>query len=153
MDGQLESIAFTRTAFTGLSGPVVQRLTIVERPIVTVSGSLDDEPYIPNGCSSTVLYSSPAHSPLAGQDQMSQKSLNTKTSSLTSTSGVLITSDRDNSDVSPLLDHLYVPHGRYLDQELQFLGKGVMIRGTISSRVCFHFSDLCFSWPSNYQLS
>ncbi|KAN0134898.1 hypothetical protein V8E53_007272 [Lactarius tabidus] len=59
---------------------------------------------------------------------MSQKSLNTKTSSLTSTTDLLITSDRDNSDISPRLDHLYIPHGRYLGQGLQCFGKGVMIR-------------------------
>ncbi|KAH9065975.1 hypothetical protein EDB87DRAFT_1594161 [Lactarius vividus] len=63
---------------------------------------------------------------------MSPKSLKTKTSTLTSTSGPLITSDqasdRDNSDVPPCLDHLYVLHGRHLGQGPQYLGKGVMIR-------------------------
>ncbi|KAH8997529.1 hypothetical protein EDB92DRAFT_1840286 [Lactarius akahatsu] len=59
---------------------------------------------------------------------MSPKSLKTKTSTLTSMSGLLSTSDRDNSDVPPCLDHLYVPHGRHLGQGLQYLGKGVMIR-------------------------
>lgn len=70
---------------------------------------------------------------------MSLKSLNTKTSTLTPTS------DRDNSDDPPCLDHLYVPHGRYLGQGLQYLGKGVMIRGRISSRICFRCSDLSAS--------
>ncbi|KAI9462384.1 hypothetical protein BJY52DRAFT_1222007 [Lactarius psammicola] len=59
---------------------------------------------------------------------MSSKSLKTKTSTLTPTSKLLITSDRDNSDDPPCLDHLYVPHDRYLGQGLQCLGKGVMIR-------------------------
>ncbi|KAH9044729.1 hypothetical protein EDB85DRAFT_1910941 [Lactarius pseudohatsudake] len=59
---------------------------------------------------------------------MSPKSFKTKISTLTSTSGLLITSDRDNSDVPPCLDHLYVPHGRHLGQGLEYLGKGVMIR-------------------------
>lgn len=38
----------------------------------------------------------------------------------------------DNSNVSPHLDHLYMPHGRYsrfLGQKLRCLGKGVMLRG------------------------
>ena len=69
---------------------------------------------------------------------MSLKSCKTKTS----TPELLITFDGDNSDVSPSLDQLYVPHGRYHGQGLQCLGKGVMIRGRISSRVCFRFSDL-----------
>ncbi|KAF8272896.1 hypothetical protein EI94DRAFT_103997 [Lactarius quietus] len=51
-----------------------------------------------------------------------------KTSSLTSPSDLLITPDRDNSDISPCLDHLYVPHARYLGKGLQCFGKGVMIR-------------------------
>ncbi|KAH9165838.1 hypothetical protein EDB89DRAFT_2007524 [Lactarius sanguifluus] len=59
---------------------------------------------------------------------MSPKSLKAKNSTLISTSGLLITSDRDNSDVPPCLDRLYVPHGRHSGQGLQYLGKGVMIR-------------------------
>jgi hypothetical protein len=72
---------------------------------------------------------------------MSHKSLKSKTSTLPSTSDLLITSDRDNSDVSPCLEHLYVPHERYHGKELQCFGKGVMLRGRISSGVCFRFLD------------
>lgn len=76
---------------------------------------------------------------------MPQKSLKTKSSTLTSTSDLLITSDWDNSDVSPCLDRLYVPHDRYRGQGLQCFGKGVMIRGRTSSGVCFRFSGLSAS--------
>jgi hypothetical protein len=62
----------------------------------------------------------------------------------------------DSLDVSPCLDRLYVPHGRYsrfFGQKLRCLGKGVMLRGEYLFDPSFDLLNSPFSRKGHNKLS